>query len=251
MGLFSKRLVPFQVTICGIGELGLHCEAGVTHVLSLLDPGSPEPEAFGIFDPHRRLELRFHDVIDADPGCVPPERPDVEQLLSFGRDLANAKGAHILVHCHAGVSRSTAAATLILVQARPDRPAEEAQSAHSRARRRAPRSARRNRRGGARALPPCPRARALDDRADDRWRARPRGGRSRQGLSPRLVCSLITPPLAKRGRARPCRWRRVSTAQAASDPYAIGPGGNDHDTKGQYQDVVLERDTALHRDEAS
>ena len=126
MGLFSKRLVPFQVTICGIGELGLHCEAGVTHVLSLLDPGSPEPEAFGIFDPHRRLELRFHDVIDADPGCVPPERPDVEQLLSFGRDLANAKGAHILVHCHAGVSRSTAAATLILVQARPDRPAEEA-----------------------------------------------------------------------------------------------------------------------------
>ena len=126
MGLFSKRLVPFQVTICGIGELGLHCEAGVTHVLSLLDPGSPEPEAFGIFDPHRRLELRFHDVIDADPGCVPPERPDVEQLLSFGRDLANAKGAHILVHCHAGVSRSTAAATLILVQARPDQPAEEA-----------------------------------------------------------------------------------------------------------------------------
>ena len=126
MGLFSKRLVPFQVTICGIGELGLHCEAGVTHVLSLLDPGSPEPEAFGIFDPHRRLELRFHDVIDADPGCVPPERPDVEQLLSFGRDLANAKGAHLLVHCHAGVSRSTAAATLILVQARPDRPAEEA-----------------------------------------------------------------------------------------------------------------------------
>ena len=126
MGLFSKRLVPFQVTICGIGELGLHCEAGVTHVLSLLDPGTPEPEAFGVFDTHRRLELRFHDVIDADPGCVPPERPDVEQLLSFGRDLANAKGTHLLVHCHAGVSRSTAAATLILAQARPDRPAEEA-----------------------------------------------------------------------------------------------------------------------------
>ena len=125
MGPFSKRLPPFQVTICGIDELGLHCETGVTHVLSLLDPGWPEPEAFGIFNPHRRLELRFHDVIDANPGCIPPQRPDVEQLLSFGRDLANAKAGHLLVHCHAGVSRSTAAATLIVAQARPDRPAEE------------------------------------------------------------------------------------------------------------------------------
>jgi predicted protein tyrosine phosphatase len=126
MGLFSKRLVPFQVTICGIDELGLHCEVGVTHVLSILDPGWPKPEAFGAFDPYRRLELRFHDVIEAGPGCVAPERLDVEQLLSFGRDLTEARDTHLLVHCHAGVSRSTAAATLILAQARPDRPAEEA-----------------------------------------------------------------------------------------------------------------------------
>jgi len=126
MRLFSKRLVPFQVTICGIDELELHCAAGVTHVLSILDPGWPEPEAFGAFDPHRRLELRFHDVIETEPGCVAPESPDVEQLLSFGRDLTEGKGTHLLVHCHAGVSRSTAAATLIVAQARPDRPAEEA-----------------------------------------------------------------------------------------------------------------------------
>jgi len=126
MRLFSKRLVPFQVTICGIDELGLHCDAGVSHVLSILDPGWPEPEAFGAFDPHRRLELRFHDVIETEPGCVAPESLDVEQLLSFGRDLTEGKGTHLLVHCHAGVSRSTAAATLIVAQARPDRPAEEA-----------------------------------------------------------------------------------------------------------------------------
>ena len=126
MRLFSKRLVPFQVTICGIDELELHCAAGVTHVLSILDPGWPEPEAFGAFDPHRRLELRFHDVIETEPGCVAPESLDVEQLLSFGHDLTEGKGTHLLVHCHAGVSRSTAAATLIVAQARPDRPAEEA-----------------------------------------------------------------------------------------------------------------------------
>jgi predicted protein tyrosine phosphatase len=126
MGLFSKRLVPFQVTICGIDELGLHCEARVTHVLSILDPGWPEPEALGAFDPHQRLELRFHDVIDAGPGWIAPESRDIEQLLTFGRNLIEARGTHLLVHCHAGVSRSTAAATLILAQAHPDRPAEQA-----------------------------------------------------------------------------------------------------------------------------
>jgi predicted protein tyrosine phosphatase len=126
MGLFSKRLAPFQVTICGIDELGFHWEAGVTHVLSILDPGWPEPEALGAFDAHRRLELRFHDVIEAGPGWIAPERRDVEQLLTFGRDLTEARGTHLLIHCHAGVSRSTAAATLILAQTHPDRPAEEA-----------------------------------------------------------------------------------------------------------------------------
>ena len=126
MGLFSKRLVPFQVTICGIDELGFHCEAGVSHVLSILDPGSPEPEAFAAFDPHRRIELRFHDVIEPGSGWVAPESRDIEQLLAFGRDLTEARGTHLLVHCHAGVSRSTAAATLILAQTRPDRSADEA-----------------------------------------------------------------------------------------------------------------------------
>jgi predicted protein tyrosine phosphatase len=126
MGLFSKRQTPFQVTICGIDELGFHCEAGVTDVLSILDPGWPAPEAFAAFDPHRRLELRFHDVIEAGPGWIAPESRDIEHLLAFGRDLTQAQGTHLLVHCHAGVSRSTAAATLILAQTRPDRPAEEA-----------------------------------------------------------------------------------------------------------------------------
>ena len=124
--MFFKRLVPFQITICGIDELGLHRTGGVSHVLSILDPGWPEPEAFGIFDPHQRLELRFHDVIEPGPDWIAPERRDVEQLLDFGRDFAGGRGKHFLIHCHAGVSRSTAAAILVLAQARPDRRADVA-----------------------------------------------------------------------------------------------------------------------------
>lgn len=119
----------FRVTICGIAELGEHGAAGVTHVLSILDPEWPDPSAFDAFLPHRRLALRFHDIIEPLPDRLPPSRRDVEQLLAFGRELGERSPSHILVHCHAGVSRSTAAAALILAQAFPDRPAADALAA--------------------------------------------------------------------------------------------------------------------------
>jgi predicted protein tyrosine phosphatase len=120
-----KALVPFQLTICGIDELASHCPGDVTHVLSILDPGWPEPEPLGIFDVSRRVRLHFHDVIEPRPGWIAPERWDVELLLAFTRDLNAAKRTHLLIHCHAGVSRSTAAATLALAQNCPDRAAKE------------------------------------------------------------------------------------------------------------------------------
>jgi predicted protein tyrosine phosphatase len=128
-------MTPFRITVCGIEELGGHCAAGVSHVLSILDPEWPVPEAFGGYGEHARLELRFHDVIEdgADPAAtvpatVAPEADHVARLLAFGRDLA-AEGAttataHLLIHCHAGVSRSTAAMALILAQALPEAAAE-------------------------------------------------------------------------------------------------------------------------------
>jgi predicted protein tyrosine phosphatase len=122
--------IPFRLTVCGLDELAAHAAAGATHVLSILDPGWPEPEILRAFAVHRRLRLHFHDVIEPLPGWTAPERWDVELLLAFGRDVAGADGAdagvHLLVHCHAGVSRSTAAAILILAQLRTDRPADEA-----------------------------------------------------------------------------------------------------------------------------
>src|SRR3546814_4806738 len=120
--------VPFGITVCGIEELGGFCEAGVSHVLSILDPDFPPPPAFGAYGEHERLELRFHDIIDERQGMILPQPADVELLLGFGRDLMREPPArgHLLVHCHAGISRSTAAMVLILAQARPDRPAAEA-----------------------------------------------------------------------------------------------------------------------------
>jgi predicted protein tyrosine phosphatase len=109
-----------RTSICGIEELDGHSAAGVTHVLSLLDPGWPEPEAFGAFGEHARLNLRFHDIIDPLPGLRMPQQGDVAALLRFGAAAAAERQGHLLVHCQKGLSRSTASLALILAQARPE-----------------------------------------------------------------------------------------------------------------------------------
>jgi predicted protein tyrosine phosphatase len=119
-----KPISLSMLTVCGIEELTLHGSRGVTHVLSILDPDYPEPEAFDAYDRHHRTIVRFHDAIEPAANIVLPEQRDVEAILEFGRSLANPMDgdveAHLLVHCHAGISRSTAAMAMLMAQLHPD-----------------------------------------------------------------------------------------------------------------------------------
>jgi len=111
------------LTICGISELPDQSARSVTHVLSILDPDYPDPEAFAAYDPHHRTVLRFHDAINPGPGVILPEPGHVEAILRFGDDLAQSRSerenGHLLVHCHMGVSRSTAAMLTLMAQVHP------------------------------------------------------------------------------------------------------------------------------------
>ena len=123
-----ETIAPFRISVCGIEELTGHCETGVSHVLSILDPDWPVPGAFGAFGEHAKLELRFHDVVEEDiAGTMPPREEHVAGLLAFGQDLMAEPPpeAHLLVHCHAGVSRSTASMALVLAQGLPDAGADQ------------------------------------------------------------------------------------------------------------------------------
>jgi predicted protein tyrosine phosphatase len=123
----SENFIPFPVTVCGLQEIADHCGRGVSHVVSILDPAMKEPPAFGSFGEHERIELRFDDIIEEAPGQVLPSRAHVEEILGFGRGISGGRQPrpHLLVHCHMGISRSTAALTLLLAQACPDRSATE------------------------------------------------------------------------------------------------------------------------------
>ena len=110
------------MTVCGLGELCSFQSLAVSHVLSILDPHFPDPEDFSRYGPHHRLTLRFHDILEPVPGQIMPNGDHMETLLRFGQDLASEGGdplSHLLVHCHMGISRSTAALTTLLAQARP------------------------------------------------------------------------------------------------------------------------------------
>ncbi|MFO1068648.1 MAG: protein-tyrosine-phosphatase [Geminicoccaceae bacterium] len=110
-----------ELTVCGLGELHGQGQRAVTHVLSILDPGYPDPTAFAAWDPHARETMRFHDIIEEYPGFIAPTREDVGTILAFG-DTIHADGSdlsHLLIHCHAGISRSTAALATLLAAETP------------------------------------------------------------------------------------------------------------------------------------
>lgn len=124
-----KRASLSLLTVCGLEELENHREARVSHVLSILDPGTADPEVFGRYDRHHRTTLRFHDIVIPMAGMVLPERRDVEEIIGFGEevveDAADGEGGHLLIHCHMGISRSTAAMTMMLLSAYPEETEDE------------------------------------------------------------------------------------------------------------------------------
>jgi predicted protein tyrosine phosphatase len=111
------------LTVCGIDELSAHQARRVTHVLSVLDPDWPEIDTFQSYGQHHRTTLRFHDIIDPQDGRILPALQHVQAILGFGSDLlassVDRQDGHLLVHCHMGVSRSTAAMLSLLAQIHP------------------------------------------------------------------------------------------------------------------------------------
>lgn len=112
------------VTVCGIPELPQHSMRGVTHVLSIIDTHEPCPAALdGYFEIEHEL-IRFDDVVAEYPGFIACTPAHIEQVLAFGERVHARPDSHVLVHCHAGISRSTAAAAILMTQHAPGREEE-------------------------------------------------------------------------------------------------------------------------------
>lgn len=113
--------LPHRLTIAGLHEIAGLTDESVTHTISLIDPDLAAPESWKTLGHRWHRVFRLHDVIAEEDGFTAPTRGDIEALLEAGRELRDEPVEHLLVHCHMGVSRSTAAAAIILSQEYPGR----------------------------------------------------------------------------------------------------------------------------------
>jgi len=95
---------------------------GVGHVVTLLAPDTPHDMPRGI-GKDRHLKLYFHDIVQAMDGHTPPNAADAEKLIGFLESWNRQQP--MLIHCWAGISRSTAAAFTALCMFRPNADEEE------------------------------------------------------------------------------------------------------------------------------
>jgi predicted protein tyrosine phosphatase len=90
-----------------------------SHLITLLDPDYLIPTPPGLAA-ERHLRLGVNDIVAHEDGCVCPDEALVRRIVEFGADWDEAQP--MLVHCWAGISRSTATAFTLACERNPETP---------------------------------------------------------------------------------------------------------------------------------
>jgi predicted protein tyrosine phosphatase len=112
-----------MIVVCGLNAVQDQVDThGVGRVISLLSPDTPHRSFDGIV-PEQHLRLSFHDIVEAAGDFSAPKATDAEKLVRFIE--AWDRKQPLLIHCWAGISRSTASAYTALCMLRPKVDEEE------------------------------------------------------------------------------------------------------------------------------
>ena len=93
-----------------------------SHLVSLLSPAEMIDEHH-LMAGGRHLRVRVNDIVEPTEGLTAPDETMVEAILDFGRSWSGDQP--ILIHCWAGISRSSATAFILACQRNPDTPEVE------------------------------------------------------------------------------------------------------------------------------
>lgn len=106
--------------VCPLSRVRAMLDAtGARHLVTLINRQTMLETPIGI-EPANHLKLALNDIVAPQEGMVHPSREHVEELIRF----ATGWSMHgpLIVHCWAGISRSTAAAFITLCALNPDAP---------------------------------------------------------------------------------------------------------------------------------
>lgn len=112
-----------MIHVCSLARLEeTVLRTGARRVVSLVNAGTPMrlPSAVR-HDDH--LFLAMNDIIEPVAGMLPPAEAQVMALFEWLADWN--RSAPLVIHCFAGISRSTAAAYSAVLALEPDRDEEE------------------------------------------------------------------------------------------------------------------------------
>lgn len=106
------------IIVCGLAEVpGVIASRRPSHMVTLLDPASMIETPAGVAA-DRHLRIGVNDIAEATEGLVLPTEQVVNDLLAFGATWDET--APMIVHCWAGISRSTASAFILACERNPD-----------------------------------------------------------------------------------------------------------------------------------
>ncbi|GAT34435.1 dual specificity phosphatase [Terrimicrobium sacchariphilum] len=107
-----------KLTICGVHELDALDLSNFSHVISIWDPvwmerGNHIEKLRARLTPEAKTHFTYmHDISAPTDEQVVPTAEKIAEILEFGREITDSD--NLLVHCWAGVSRSTAVAYSLL-----------------------------------------------------------------------------------------------------------------------------------------
>jgi predicted protein tyrosine phosphatase len=111
-----------MIHVCSLARLHETVEGtGARHVVSLLGD-EDRVDRPSVIDAENHLWLRLHDISEPLDGYIMPEEEHVTGLLNFVRRWD--RRAPLVVHCYAGISRSTASAFTAVCALNPHRDEE-------------------------------------------------------------------------------------------------------------------------------
>ena len=108
-----------MIHVCSLAALSETVRAvGASHVLTVMANVDQVPRPASVL-PANHLKVQVDDITEQIEGFVAPSETHIEQVLQFVRGWD--RHAPMVVHCYAGISRSTASAFAAVCALNPHR----------------------------------------------------------------------------------------------------------------------------------